>query len=132
MSGIEGFFCLAGKPRPGGDSRHPDMKRKNPHELVFSSLDGETEDRLLRDLGQGAEGLGGDAHSHAANRLGLKIHSKSPASMALGMAHFVSCLGTSASHVANAAHKCEKSCLVTRDRLSWKRFSGKRNTLYDQ
>ena len=61
--------------------------------------------RLGGRLGQRTDGAGREPELHPADALGLEIDRKSPACVTLGMADFVTGLGSPAGKLADAAHK---------------------------
>jgi hypothetical protein len=69
-------------------------------------------DRLGGGLGQGADSAGRKSELHPTDTFGLEIDRKCPARVALGMADFVTGLGSPAGKLADATHKKGfKSCL---------------------
>ena len=83
---------------------------------------------------QRADGAGRKPELHAADALGLKVDCERPARVALGMADFVTGLGSPAGELADAAHKSRNFLIIlkapekrlARSSLAWYYGSGKR------
>lgn len=59
----------------------------------------------LGDLGQGANGFGRKSQFHATDPFGLHVHLESPAGVTLGVADFVTGLGSASGKLTGSGHK---------------------------